>query len=69
MKPFLYALAGGACAGALAGIFHLAGTGMGITVLPGTLLYINALPQYILVNAVGFAVAFGLTFTLYKPEE
>ena len=42
---------------------------MGITVLPGTLLYINALPQYILVNAVGFAVAFGLTFTLYKPEE
>lgn len=69
MKPFLYALAGGACAGALAGFFHLAGTGMGITVLPGTLLYINALPQYILVNAVGFAVAFGLTFTLYKPEE
>ena len=69
MKPFLYALAGGACAGAIAGFFHLAGTGMGITVLPGTLLYINALPQYILVNAVGFAVAFGLTFTFYKPEE
>ena len=38
MKPFLYALVGGACAGGVASIMHLAGTGMGITVLPGTLL-------------------------------
>ena len=69
MKPFLYALVGGACAGCLASFMHLAGTGMGITVLPGTLLYINNLGSYILVNLVGFAVAFGLTFTLFKPEE
>ncbi|MDD6383366.1 MAG: glucose PTS transporter subunit IIA [Selenomonadaceae bacterium] len=69
MKPFLYALAGGACAGAIAGFLHLAGTGMGITVLPGTLLYLDHLPQYILVNVVGFAVAFALTFTLFNPEK
>ena len=69
MKPFLYALVGGACAGCLASFMHLAGTGMGITVLPGTLLYLNHLGSYILVNAVGFAVAFGLTFTLFRPEE
>ena len=69
MKPFLYALVGGACAGCLASFMHLAGTGMGITVLPGTLLYINNLLPYILVNVVGFAVAFGLTFTFFKPEE
>ena len=31
MKPFLYALVGGACAGCLASFMHLAGTGMGIT--------------------------------------
>ena len=69
MKPFLYALVGGACAGCLASFMHLAGTGMGITVLPGTLLYLNHLLPYILVNAVGFVVAFALTFTLFKPEE
>ena len=69
MKPFLYGLAGGACAGAVAGFLHLAGTGMGITVLPGTLLYLDHLAEYILVNAVGFAVAFGLTFTFFRPEE
>ena len=69
MKPFLYALAGGACAGGIAGFLHLAGTGMGITVLPGTLLYLDHLPQYILVNVVGFAVAFALTFTLFNPEK
>ena len=69
MKPFLSALVGGACAGCLASFMHLAGTGMGITVLPGTLLYLNHLLPYILVNAVGFVVAFALTFTLFKPEE
>ena len=69
MKPFIYGLAGGACAGAAAGFLHLAGTGMGITVLPGTLLYLDHLAEYVLVNAVGFGVAFGLTFTFFRPEE
>ncbi len=69
MKPFIYGLAGGACAGAIAGFLHLAGTGMGITVLPGTLLYLDHLAAYILVNAVGFGVAFALTFTFFRPEE
>ena len=69
MKPFLYGLVGGACAGGLASFMHLAGSGMGITVLPGTLLYLDQLPQYILVNVVGFAIAFGLTFSLFKTEE
>ncbi len=69
MKPFLYALVGGACAGCLASFMHLAGTGMGITVLPGTLLYLNHLLPYILVNAVGFVVAFALTFTLFALKN
>lgn len=69
MKPFLYALAGGAFAGGAASFLHLAGTGMGITVLPGTLLYLDHLPEYILVNVIGFGVAFGLTFALFSPEE
>ena len=69
MRPFICGLAGGGCAGAAAGFLHLAGTGMGITVLPGTLLYLDHLPAYILVNIVGFAVAFGLTFVTFRPEE
>ena len=69
MKPFLYALVGGACAGGAASIMNLAGTGMGITVLPGTLLYLDHLLEYIIVNAIGFGIAFALTFTLFKPEE
>lgn len=69
VKPFLYALVGGACAGATASIMHLAGTGMGITVIPGTLLYLDHLIEYILVNLIGFGIAFGLTFTFFKTEE
>ncbi|MBP2632392.1 MAG: system, sucrose-specific subunit [Firmicutes bacterium] len=69
MKPFIYALIGGACAGMCASIFQLSGTGMGITVLPGALLYVNTMVQYIIVNAVGFGVPFGLTYVLYKPQE
>ena len=69
MRPFICGLAGGACAGAAAGFLHLAGTGMGITVLPGMLLYLDHLPAYIFVNIVGFAVAFGLTFVTFRPEE
>ena len=69
MKPFLYALVGGACAGGVASFLHLAGTGMGITVLPGTLLYLDHLLEYVIVNLIGFGIAFALTFTLFKPEE
>jgi len=69
MKPFIYGLVGGACAGGLASFMQLAGTGMGITVIPGALLFLDHLLPYIMVNVVGFAVAFALTFTLFTPEE
>lgn len=69
MKPFICGLAGGACAGAAAGMMQLAGTGMGITVIPGMLLYMDRLPEYLLVNFIGLAVAFALTVICFKPEE
>ncbi|BEU88415.1 hypothetical protein TAMA11512_18790 [Selenomonas sp. TAMA-11512] len=69
MRPFIYGLAGGACAGAAASLMQLAGTGMGVTVLPGTLLYMDRLPEYLLVNIIGFSVAFGMTFTMFDPKE
>lgn len=69
VKPFIYGCIGGAAGGMAAVIMNLAGTGMGVTVLPGLLLYLNNPVSYILVSAISFAVAFGLTFVLFKPVE
>lgn len=69
IKPFAFGCVGGAAGGALAAILKLAGTGMGITALPGMLLYVNSLPSYILINVVAMAVAFCLTYFFFKSEE
>ncbi|NFS12695.1 PTS sugar transporter subunit IIA [Clostridium botulinum] len=69
IKPFVFGCIGGAAGGMLAGILKLAGTGMGVTALPGTLLYMNSLPQYLLINGVAIVVAFCLTYFLFKAEE
>jgi len=70
MKPFVFGCVGGAAGGAVSSFLGLAGTGMGITVLPGMLLYMNGqIVQYIIVNAIAFAVGFALTYTLFKHDE
>ena len=69
IKPFVFGCAGGAVGGMLAGILHLAGSGMGVTAIPGMLLYMNNLGGYLLINGVAIAVAFCLTYFLFKPEE
>lgn len=62
VKPFIMAMIGGG-GGFLASLLGLRATGMPITGIPGTLLYLNEqLPFYILVNVVAFAVAFVLTY-------
>lgn len=70
MKPFIMGLIGGAVGGFLASLFHLAGTGMSVTVIPGTLLYLNSqLPLYLLSHGVAMAIAFVLTWMFgYKNE-
>ena len=57
-KPFFLSLIAGAIGGGLASILGLAGTGNGITVIPGTMLYIGngQLAQYLLMVAVSFAL-------------
>ncbi|MCR5833641.1 MAG: glucose PTS transporter subunit IIA [Selenomonadaceae bacterium] len=70
MKPFVFGCCGGAVGGAISSFLGLAGTGMGITVLPGMLLYMNGqIVQYIIVNLIALAVGFGLTYTFFKVEE
>lgn len=68
--PFICGCIGGGCAGVFSSIMGLAATGMSITALPGMLLYLNGqLGKYMIVCAIGFVVAFVLTWLFYKPEE
>lgn len=73
VKPFVMSMIGGGVGGFLASLFGLRATGMSITGIPGTLLYLNEqLPLYILVNVVAFAVAFALTWLFgfnHKMEQ
>ncbi|MRH41354.1 PTS sugar transporter subunit IIA [Aquibacillus halophilus] len=63
VKPFFMGIIGGAVGGFFASIFNLAGTGMAITVIPGTLLYLNGqILLYLLVNIIAIGVAFSLTW-------
>ena len=63
VKPFIMSMIGGGVGGFLASNLNLRATGMSITGIPGTLLYLNdQLPLYLLVNVISFAVAFGLTW-------
>lgn len=71
VKPFIMGLVGGGVGGFLASLFKLKATGMGISALPGMLLYLNnQFPLYILVIAISFGVAFALTFMFgYKDKK
>lgn len=71
-KPFLLSLIAGAIGGAFASILGLAGTGMGVTIIPGMTLYAGngQFFQYILMVAVSFALGFALTYFFgYEDEE
>ena len=70
-KPFFLSLIAGAIGGGLASILGLAGTGNGITIIPGTMLYIGngQLAQYLLMVAVSFALGFALTYMFGYQDE
>ncbi|HFI0512788.1 TPA: sucrose-specific PTS transporter subunit IIBC [Streptococcus suis] len=71
-KPFLLSLVAGAIGGAVASLLGLAGTGMGVTIIPGLTLYAGngQILPYILMVAVSFALGFSLTYLFgYEDEE
>ncbi|MFX3643597.1 sucrose-specific PTS transporter subunit IIBC [Streptococcus suis] len=71
-KPFLLSLVAGAVGGAVASLLGLAGTGMGVTIIPGLTLYAGngQILPYILMVAVSFALGFALTYLFgYEDEE
>ena len=68
-KPFIMSMIGGGVGGFLASILGLKATGMALTGIPGTLLYLNnQLPMYLFVNVVAMVVAFALTYTIGYKE-
>ncbi|WP_308902842.1 sucrose-specific PTS transporter subunit IIBC [Latilactobacillus curvatus] len=70
IKPYVCAMIGGGVGGFFASILHLKATGMALTGIPGTLLYLNnQLPLYILVNLIAFGVAFVLTWMFAVKKD
>lgn len=69
-KPFVMGLIAGAVGGWLANIMGLAGTSFGITIIPGTLLYLNGqILQYIMMVLVTTTLAFILTYLFGYEDE
>lgn len=62
VKPFICAMIGGAAGGFFASIMKLSGTGMSVTVLPGTLLYLDNILMYLIMLLIGGSVSFVLTY-------
>ena len=59
VKPFVIALGAGAVGGWIASMLNLAGTGFGITIIPGTLLYLNGqLLKYVFMVVFTTALSF-----------
>ena len=63
-KPFVLSLLAGALGGALSALLGLAATSNGITIIPGSMLYVGngQLPQYLFMVAVSFALGFTFTY-------
>ncbi|WP_181347610.1 sucrose-specific PTS transporter subunit IIBC [Thalassobacillus sp. CUG 92003] len=64
MKPFVMGLIGGGIGGFFASLVGLKATGMAITVIPGSLLYLNEqFLLYLITNLLAIGIAFGLTWS------
>lgn len=69
-KPFFLSLIAGAIGGWTAAILGLAGNSFGITIIPGTLLYLNGqLLPYLFMVAVSFIAGFALTYLFGYEDE
>ncbi len=71
MRPFVAGCIGGACGGLIAGLFGVGATAYGITGVFGFLITTQFIGTYALVMAVSAAVAFALSWIMYKeaPAE
>lgn len=68
LKPFIAGSIGGACGALYASLVNLGATGTGVTGIFAILLHLNNPVQYIIAMAIAMAVAFALTWVIWKPE-
>jgi PTS system sucrose-specific IIC component len=68
-KPLIAGMAGGACGAMIASIMKVYATANGVTGLFGFLITTDCFFGYLLTMAVSFAVAFALSFMLFKDEK
>lgn len=69
MKPFIAGCIGGACGALVAGITGIGASAYGVTGLFGFLITTDYALQYLLVIIVSCAVAFAISWILYKDKE
>lgn len=69
MKPFVCGMIGSACGALVCYATQLAASGTGVTGIFGILLCITQPLQYIIMFAIAFGVAFGLTSVVYRDEN
>ena len=67
-RPLICGMAGGAAGALLGSLFHIGATSYGVTGIPGFLITLDYTVQYAIVLIVSFAVAFVLTWFLWKEE-
>lgn len=68
LKPLVCGMAGGAVGALLGSIFHIGATSYGVTGIPGFLITLDYTVQYAIVLLAAFAVAFILTWIVWKEE-
>lgn len=68
MKPFIAGCIGGACGALIAGITGIGATAYGVTGVFGYLITTDYVIQYTLIIAVSVAVAFTISWLLFKEE-
>ena len=68
-KPFIAGCIGGGCGALYASLVHLGAKGTGVTGIFGILLCLNQPLQYLIEMVIAVAVAFVISFLIYKDAE
>lgn len=68
VKPLVFGMVGGAAGSLVGAFFGIGATSYGVTGIPGFLITLDYTFQYVILLAVSFVVAFGLTWVFWKEE-
>lgn len=69
MRPFIAGIAGGACGALVGSLLQVSANAYGITGVFGLLITTHCTLSYLILMAVSFAVAFAVSWVLFKEKE